>query len=92
MTKWFAIMPVVALVCYVVVHGQTDTSPHTEHFVEVNGVRLHYLDWGGNGEPMVFLTGYGAPTHMFDVLAPRFTDKFRVVAGTSAIGIAIVRL
>jgi pimeloyl-ACP methyl ester carboxylesterase len=64
------------------VRAQTDTSPHTEHFVQINGVTLHYLDWGGKGEPLVFLTGYGAPAHVFDALAPRFTDAFRVVALT----------
>lgn len=34
-----------------------DASPHTEHFVEANGIRVHYLDWGGEGEPLVMLTG-----------------------------------
>ena len=62
--------------------AQTDTSPHTEHFLQVNGVNLHYLDWGGKGEALVFLTGYGAQAHLFDALAPRFTDRFRVIALT----------
>lgn len=59
-----------------------DTSPHTESFVEVNGVSLHYLDWGGNGEPLVLLTGYGPTAHTFDDLAPHLTKRFRVVAFT----------
>ena len=67
--------------------GQTpatekDESPHTEHFVQANGVRLHYLDWGGQGEPLVLLTGYGATAHVFDRLATRFTKTFRVIAFT----------
>ena len=33
----------------------------SEHFVEANGVKLHYLDWGGQGTPVVFLTGFGTP-------------------------------
>ncbi len=61
---------------------QQDTSPHTEHFVQVNGVKLHYLEWGGKGELLLFLTGYGAPAHVFDSLAPQFTGTFRVVALT----------
>ncbi len=60
----------------------SDTSPHTEHFVHANGVTLHYLDWGGAGEPLVFLTGCGAPAHVFDDLAPRFTPAFRAGALT----------
>jgi len=26
-------------------------------FVHVNGIRLHYLDWGENGQTLTFLTG-----------------------------------
>jgi pimeloyl-ACP methyl ester carboxylesterase len=45
-------------------------------------VRIHYLDFGGRGEPLVFLTGLGSSAHIFDDLAPQFTDRFRVVAIT----------
>ena len=32
------------------VSGQTESSrSFSEHFVEANGIRLHYLDWGGQG-------------------------------------------
>jgi pimeloyl-ACP methyl ester carboxylesterase len=48
------------------VSGQTESSrPFSEHFVEANGVRLHYLDWGGQGEPVVFRTGFGTPAATF---------------------------
>jgi pimeloyl-ACP methyl ester carboxylesterase len=50
--------------------------------VRLNGVRLHYLDWGGQGDGLVFLTEYGAQPHVFDQLAPQFTSSFRVVALT----------
>src|SRR6266511_146100 len=30
--------------------GWRDRSPHRSDFVVANGVRLHYLDWGGRGE------------------------------------------
>lgn len=82
MKKRFSILALMALVSHVVVSAQSDTSPHTENFIQVNGVRLHYLDWGGTGEPLVFLTGYGSAAHVFDNLAPRFTDAFRVIALT----------
>jgi len=48
----------------------------------VNGINLHYLDWGGDGETLLFLTGMGCSAHLFDKIAPRFTDKFRVLALT----------
>lgn len=59
-----------------------DTTPHTEHYLDANGARLHYLDYGGAGEPLVLLTGYGPSAHVFDRFATRFTNRFRVVALT----------
>jgi pimeloyl-ACP methyl ester carboxylesterase len=59
-----------------------DQSPHKSGFVTSNGVRLHYLDWGGQGEAVVFLPGLGASAHAFDTLAPKLVDSFRVLALT----------
>jgi pimeloyl-ACP methyl ester carboxylesterase len=59
-----------------------DRSPHSERFVRANGVRLHLLDWGGSGPLLMFLPGYGDNAHIFDDLAPAFTDHFHVVALT----------
>jgi pimeloyl-ACP methyl ester carboxylesterase len=62
--------------------AQNDISLHEERFVQSNGVKLHYLDWGGSGEPLVLLTGYGAEAHVFDSLAARFSKRFHVIAFT----------
>ncbi len=51
-------------------------------FVHVNGIRLHYLDWGGDGQTLIFLTGMGSSAYIFGGFAPLFTDKFRVLALT----------
>ena len=51
-------------------------------FVNINGIRLHYLDWGGNGPALIFLTGMGASAYIFDKFAPLFTNKFHVLALT----------
>lgn len=59
-----------------------DPSPHREGFVDANGQRLHYLDWGGRGPTMLFLPGMGHTAHIFDELAPRFVGRFHVVALT----------
>jgi len=59
-----------------------DTSPHRSDFVNVNGIRLHYLDWGGSGPALLFLAGLGTTAHIFDQFAPRFVDKFHVLALT----------
>jgi len=55
---------------------------HTSGFVDVNGIRLHYLDWGGTGPALIFLAGMGSSAYIFNKFAPRFTDKFRVLALT----------
>ena len=59
-----------------------DKSPHKSDFVSVNGIKLHYLDWGGEGDVLLFLAGMGCNAHIFDDFAPRFTDKFHVMALT----------
>jgi pimeloyl-ACP methyl ester carboxylesterase len=51
-------------------------------FVDVNGIRLHYLDWGGEGPTLIFLTGMGCSAYLFKQFAPRFTGQFRVLALT----------
>lgn len=59
-----------------------DKSPHKSGFITVNGVRLHYLDWGGQGATILFLPGLGNSAHIFDDIAPKFTDRFRVLGLT----------
>jgi pimeloyl-ACP methyl ester carboxylesterase len=48
--------------------------------VTANGVRLHYLDWGGPRPALILIHGYQQNPHVFDDLAPAFTERFRVVA------------
>jgi pimeloyl-ACP methyl ester carboxylesterase len=51
-------------------------------FVNVNGVRLHYLDWGGTGEVLLLLPGFGDNASIFDGFAQKFTDHFHVIGLT----------
>jgi pimeloyl-ACP methyl ester carboxylesterase len=59
-----------------------DKSSYKSDFVDVNGISLHYLDWGGRGEVLLFLTGMGTSARLFEQFASRFTDRFRVLAIT----------
>src|SRR5262245_58681820 len=61
---------------------EEDKSPHRSGFATVNGVKLHYLDWGGKGEALLFITGMGDNAHVFDEMAPKLTDRFHVMALT----------
>jgi len=61
------------------------TVPQTvgrDAFARLLGVRLHYVDWGGTGPVLLFLTGLGDSAHAFDSLAPQFTDRARVLGLT----------
>lgn len=62
---------------------QADLSGHTASFVRVAPeATLEVLDWGGNGPPLIFLSGLGNTSHIFDHFAHQFTDRFRVMAVT----------
>lgn len=48
----------------------------------VNGLRLHYLDWGGDRtkRPFFLLHGIGGHAHQWDDFAPRFRESHHVIA------------
>ncbi|HET7460934.1 MAG TPA: alpha/beta hydrolase [Longimicrobium sp.] len=46
------------------------------------GVELEVLDWGGTGEALIFLAGYGNTAHVWDDFAPRFTHGHHVIGIT----------
>jgi esterase len=49
-------------------------------FLEVNGLRLHYLDWGEAGAtPVVCVHGYTSSAQAFSAPARHFQDRFRLV-------------
>lgn len=59
-----------------------NSSNPKSDFVHGNGIRLHYLDWGGEGSTLIFLTGMGSSAYIFGGFAPCFADGFRVLALT----------
>ncbi|HSU25205.1 MAG TPA: alpha/beta fold hydrolase [Pyrinomonadaceae bacterium] len=60
----------------------SDKSPHKSAFVTANGIRMNYLDWGGAGDVVILLAGLGNDAHVFDEIAPSFTDKFHMIGLT----------
>jgi non-heme chloroperoxidase len=46
------------------------------------GIRLEIIDWGGSGPALVLIPGLGESGHVYNDLAPRLTDRFRVIALT----------
>ena len=59
-----------------------DPAPHKSGFVDANGIKMHYLDWGGDGPALILIHGFGDSPHIFDDLASAFCDEFRVIAYT----------
>jgi pimeloyl-ACP methyl ester carboxylesterase len=56
-----------------------EAAASTDHFLEANGVKLHYLDYGTAGRrPMLCLHGGAAHAHWFDYVAPGFTPGHHV--------------
>lgn len=46
------------------------------------GVRLHYVDWGGTGPAVLLIHGLFGTADIYSELAPRLTDRYRVVGMT----------
>ena len=53
-----------------------------DSYCTIGGVRLHYVDWGGQGPAIILLAGLGNSARIFDDLAPRLTAGHRVLAFT----------
>ena len=56
-------------------------QPHESCHIEVNGIRLHYLDYGTEGRPpMLCLHGGAVTAHWFDFVAGGFAGDYHVRA------------
>ena len=51
-----------------------------DHQVIVGAMRFHYLDWGANGHPVLFLHGGGLNAHTWDVVALMMHERYRCIA------------
>jgi esterase len=67
------------------VTAQPTPDPRTlnsgDGFIEVGGVRLHYVDWGTPEQPPVLLLhGGSAHAHWWDFVVPHLAERYRCVA------------
>lgn len=51
-----------------------------DRWLKVGDMDMHYLDWGGTGEPVVALHGLASSSHWYDLVIPYLTDRFKLVA------------
>ena len=61
--------------------NKMETKPgYQEHFIQGNDVKLHYLDWGGSGQPLILIHGLGDSPYIFEDLASSLKSKYRIIA------------
>jgi pimeloyl-ACP methyl ester carboxylesterase len=46
-------------------------------FVDLDGLKFHYLDWNGDGPPLVMLHGFTGHAHTWDHTADALSPKLR---------------
>ena len=51
-----------------------------DHQVIIGSLRFHYLDWGGDGPPLLFLHGGGLNAHTWDVVCVMLRDRYHCIA------------
>lgn len=60
-----------------------DATAHKASFITTSdGVKLEVLDYGGQGSPILLISGGGRTAHDFDAFAPRLAAHHRVFAVT----------
>jgi esterase len=61
--------------------SMTPPTTYADRYLTVNGLRLHYLDWGDPAKPaMILIHGIARHAHTFDHIAPEFARDYRVIA------------
>jgi non-heme chloroperoxidase len=83
-SRFFAVLLQVTVIAAHLCAQSINANGHSpvSAFVTANGVKLHYVDWGGSGESILFLPGFNDTAHIYDKFAPRFTDRFHVIGLT----------
>ena len=82
MKKMSSVLLVLASLGAAVFAAQSQgTGQPADGFVDVNGLRIHYVDWGGDAKPpFVMVHGIDRVARTFDHLVQHFSDRYRVLA------------
>lgn len=54
----------------------------SDSYCQLKSVRLHYIDYGGEGPAVILLAGLGSSAHIFDEFGPLLRTDHRVIAVT----------
>src|SRR5262245_16635305 len=69
-----------AVACVSALPSRPLAQPAPERTAVVDGVRLQYVDWGGQGPALVLVPGGCDTAFVFGDLAPRLTGTFHVLS------------
>ena len=56
------------------------TIKPVEGWADVRDLRMRYVDWGGDGMPVLALHGLASSAHWYDIVAPMLSDRFHIIA------------
>lgn len=60
--------------------AQTPAGTHPSSFVQIGGTQIEYIDFGGNGLPLLFIPTVSRDARSFELFAAPFSDRHRVIA------------
>jgi esterase len=79
MMRWKLSLEILMLTT-LLVSGAAGAAP-VDRDVTVNGLKIHYLDWGSPDKPpLILLHGIARTAHTFDHLAPHFAAGYHVLS------------
>ena len=59
---------------------QTQNFLPIERWANISELKVRYLDWGGDGYPLLALHGLASSAHWYDIVAPLLRDKYHIYA------------
>ena len=62
------------------VDGLSVESSPKELWAEIGELKVRYLDWGGDGQPILALHGLASTAHWYDIVAPMLRDRYHIYA------------
>ena len=57
-----------------------ETGRYQEKWAEVGDLSVRYLDWGGDGPPVLALHGLASSANWYDLVSPLLKQNYRVIA------------
>ena len=58
----------------------TSVGVPQDSWTEVGDLTMRYMDWGGDGPPVMALHGLASSAHWYDLVSPYLRDRFRIIA------------